>query len=100
MKGNVVIAGGSLKTEDVSKPDKVGDETKSLNIVEMSTELNKETTSSEKKTEGDTFKTGPGTPDEINAQATAEYVITTPRIALNKMGSLWKIKKKYWMVKT
>ena len=66
MKGNVVIAGGSLKTEDVSKPDKVGDETKSLNIVEMSTELNKETTSSEKKTEGDTFKTGPGTPDEIN----------------------------------
>ena len=30
------------------------------------TELNKETTSSEKKTEGDTFKTGPGTINVIN----------------------------------
>ena len=66
MKDNVVIASGSVKTEDVSKPDKVSDETKGPNTVEMSTELNKETTSIDKKTEGDTFKTGPGTPDEIN----------------------------------
>ena len=69
MKDNVVIASGSLKTEDVSKPDKVSNETKGPNAVEMSTELNKETTSSEKQTEGDTFKTGPGTPDEINDQS-------------------------------
>ena len=66
MKDNVVIASGSLKTGEASKPDKVGDETKGPNTEEMSTELNKETTSSEKKTEGDTFKTGPGTPDKIN----------------------------------
>ena len=43
-----------------------GVDSKNLNIVEISTELNKETTSSEKQTEGDTFKTGPGTPDKIN----------------------------------
>ena len=52
-----------LDGEDVSKKKAVD---AGPNTVEMSTELNKETTSSEKKTEGDTFKTGPGTPDEIN----------------------------------
>ena len=69
IKKNYAIASASLRPKDGSKPDKVRDDKKGTNTVEMSKKANKETKSSEEKLKGDfnknALKNGPETPGEV-----------------------------------
>ena len=88
VKGNGAIASESTKTDDESEPDKINDDRKETNAVEISNETSEESSEQESKgdLDGDTVKTGPETPDEVKDKSNNETGNNKPEISPGKDG--------------
>ena len=88
MKKNGAIASESSKTDDDSEPDKVNDDKKGTNAVEIWNEVSEESSKQESKGDlnVDTLKTVPETPNEVKDKSNNEAGNSKPEISSGKDG--------------